>query len=481
MPRSNAATTATLPPAPPLTAVQPAATATVDEAEPTVLAVPQPEADPLAVVEANAIVTIADATVPDALAVVATSANLGCPHGRRRSLCKDCGGTGICEHGRRRQRCKDCGGNQICEHHRVKSKCKDCGGSSICEHKRRRSECKDCGGAGICEHKRRRAQCKDCGGKGFCVHGRQPSRCKDCGGKGICEHGRVRTQCKDCGGSSICEHRRVRTLCHECGGKGICVHGRQRYGCKECKAEKDPAVAAELAASQACGGSGGSAAKEAKAAAAAERQRAKEEAALQRQSKAEAAAQAKVTAATQREVVVIATAPAAVSAASGVNALPTDESHYFEWTQRLLGANGEKATPAMKKILKEQGAGALAEMLKQQYAAEHADQRESSRHKRKRAADPIAAATIGDSLSPDALAVAAAAAGEPSIDALIAQVLRDRNTPHLVLGVAADAPVAAVRKRYLHLLMRLHPTKQPHAQANEAFNVVEHAYENFRK
>ncbi|KAL3906656.1 MAG: hypothetical protein SGPRY_010469 [Prymnesium sp.] len=127
------------------------------------------------------------------------------------------------------------------------------------------------------------------------------------------------------------------------------------------------------------------------------------------------------------------------------------------------------------------GAGALAEMLKQQYAAEHRET--SSRTKRKRAPDLSSSAQTTDSgmLSPEALAVAAAAAGEPSIDALIEQVLRHQSTPHLVLGVAADAPVAAVRKRYLHLLMRLHPTKQPHAQANEAFNVVEHAYENFRK
>lgn len=51
--------------------------------------------------------------------------------------------------------------------------------------------------------------------------------------------------------------------------------------------------------------------------------------------------------------------------------LPNDESHYFDWTQKVLGANGEKASAAMKKVLKEQGAGALAEMLKNKYAAEH--------------------------------------------------------------------------------------------------------------
>ena len=32
----------------------------------------------------------------------------GCPHGRRRYQCKECGGKGICEHGRRRDTCKEC-------------------------------------------------------------------------------------------------------------------------------------------------------------------------------------------------------------------------------------------------------------------------------------------------------------------------------------------------------------------------------------
>jgi hypothetical protein len=33
-----------------------------------------------------------------------------CPHGRRRSRCKECGGASICEHGRERSQCKECGG-----------------------------------------------------------------------------------------------------------------------------------------------------------------------------------------------------------------------------------------------------------------------------------------------------------------------------------------------------------------------------------
>ena len=35
-----------------------------------------------------------------------------CEHGRQRSQCKDCGGSGICQHGRRRSRCKECGGDE---------------------------------------------------------------------------------------------------------------------------------------------------------------------------------------------------------------------------------------------------------------------------------------------------------------------------------------------------------------------------------
>ena len=31
-----------------------------------------------------------------------------CDHGRRRSECKECGGSGICEHGRKRGKCKLC-------------------------------------------------------------------------------------------------------------------------------------------------------------------------------------------------------------------------------------------------------------------------------------------------------------------------------------------------------------------------------------
>ena len=83
-----------------------------------------------------------------------------CEHGvKYRSRCKVCSG---CPHGRRRSQCKECGGGSICEHGRQRHVCKECGGASICEHGRRRHDCKECGGASICEHGRRRCKCKDC-------------------------------------------------------------------------------------------------------------------------------------------------------------------------------------------------------------------------------------------------------------------------------------------------------------------------------
>ena len=157
-----------------------------------------------------------------------------CPHGKRRSRCKECGGGSICVHGRVRYLCKECGGSEICEHGRHRYSCKECGGSNICEHGRQRSQCKECGGGSICEHGRRRSRCKECGGGSICVHDRERSICKECGGSQICEHGRERHRCKECGGSSICEHGRVRSYCKECGGGSICKHGRLRYRCKEC-------------------------------------------------------------------------------------------------------------------------------------------------------------------------------------------------------------------------------------------------------
>jgi hypothetical protein len=67
-----------------------------------------------------------------------------------------------CQHGKRLSLCKDCGGEYLCEHGRVKRQCKYCGGASICIHRRRISLCKECGGSALCEHRRQKRQCKLC-------------------------------------------------------------------------------------------------------------------------------------------------------------------------------------------------------------------------------------------------------------------------------------------------------------------------------
>ena len=124
---------------------------------------------------------------------------------------------------------------QRCEHGRRKSRCKDCGGSQICAHGRLKYQCKECGGFGVCVHRRLKDQCRDCGGSRFCEHDRRKNVCRECGGSRICEHGRDKGYCKECGGSQICEHKRVKHFCVKCGGSQICEHGRSKRGCKDCK------------------------------------------------------------------------------------------------------------------------------------------------------------------------------------------------------------------------------------------------------
>ena len=113
----------------------------------------------------------------------------------------------LCAHGRRKSMCKDCGGASICKHRRQKASCRECGGSIFCQHGRRKSYCKDCGGVSICEHRRVRFTCRDCGGSSFCQHGRHKTICKICHGSGICAHGQRKSICPACGGASICEHK----------------------------------------------------------------------------------------------------------------------------------------------------------------------------------------------------------------------------------------------------------------------------------
>ena len=54
----------------------------------------------------------------------------------------------------------------MCSHGRVKSQCKECGGSGFCEHGRRRTQCADCGGGGLCKHNKQRSRCRWCRDEG---------------------------------------------------------------------------------------------------------------------------------------------------------------------------------------------------------------------------------------------------------------------------------------------------------------------------
>lgn len=157
-----------------------------------------------------------------------------CPHNRQKSICKECGGSGICSHNKRKSRCKDCGGSEFCLHNKRKNQCKDCGGSQICIHNKQKGHCKDCGGVSYCSHNKQKAQCKECSGSAICTHGKRKSRCRDCSGSEICSHNKQKSHCKKCDGSSICIHKQIKYTCKECGGSSICSHNIQKSQCKEC-------------------------------------------------------------------------------------------------------------------------------------------------------------------------------------------------------------------------------------------------------
>ena len=45
-----------------------------------------------------------------------------------------------CKHNKRKSYCKECGGSQICEHNKIKYRCKECGGSQICIHNKNKGK-----------------------------------------------------------------------------------------------------------------------------------------------------------------------------------------------------------------------------------------------------------------------------------------------------------------------------------------------------
>jgi hypothetical protein len=157
-----------------------------------------------------------------------------CEHGKRKSRCKECGGSELCEHNNQKYQCKECGGSQICEHNIQKSGCKKCKGQGICEHNKRKEICKECDGSQICEHNKLRSICKDCDGSQICDHNVNKRYCKKCDGNGICEHDKQKHRCKECNGKSICEHNIEKRNCIKCKGKNICEHNKRKERCITC-------------------------------------------------------------------------------------------------------------------------------------------------------------------------------------------------------------------------------------------------------
>jgi hypothetical protein len=179
-----------------------------------------------------------------------------CIHNKRKTYCKECGGSQICEHNKDKSRCKECGGSQICEHNKDKSRCKECGGSSICEHGKFKQYCKECGGSQICEHNKHRSGCKECKGGSICKHDKQKSYCKECKGGSICEHDKQKSYCKECKGSQICEHNKIKSVCKDCKGSQVCKHDKQKSYCKECKGSQVCIHNKIKSCCKECGGSG---------------------------------------------------------------------------------------------------------------------------------------------------------------------------------------------------------------------------------
>ena len=118
-----------------------------------------------------------------------------CEHGiKYRSQCKVCG---ACD--RKWRRVQECNG---CPHGRLRSRCKECGGglksAALDSQRSVQGNAVGLGSASTVVS----ATCRECGGSqsASTVVG---ALCRVHGGASICEHGRIRSRCKECGGSQI--------------------------------------------------------------------------------------------------------------------------------------------------------------------------------------------------------------------------------------------------------------------------------------
>ena len=157
------------------------------------------------------------------------------------SNCKVCS---ACPHGKKRSECKECGGASICEHGRVRSKCKGTVGlksasTVVSAPGARRAVVVESASTVVGALIARRAvgvksastvvsalSARNAAGLKSASTVVSADSCKECGGASICEHGRQH-RCKECGGAQSAST--VVSKCKECGGGGICEHGRVRY------------------------------------------------------------------------------------------------------------------------------------------------------------------------------------------------------------------------------------------------------------
>jgi len=130
----------------------------------------------------------------------------------QKSLCSECGGSGLYKHGQRKDRCRECGRGQAKEALGGLAHMDDPGAASELTPKQPRPA---------------RKQAK-------CPHGKAKWFCIECGGSGLCRHEKLKSKCRECGGSNFCQHGKQKSLCSECGGSGLCKHGQRKDRCRTC-------------------------------------------------------------------------------------------------------------------------------------------------------------------------------------------------------------------------------------------------------
>ena len=109
-----------------------------------------------------------------------------------------------------------------CEHDKRKSRCRECGGSEVCKHNKRKSQCYECNGSELCRHKKIKYNCKECDyGVTYCKHEKQKSLCIECNSP-LCKHNKQKKICKECDGAAFCKHDIRKSRCYQCGGSALC-------------------------------------------------------------------------------------------------------------------------------------------------------------------------------------------------------------------------------------------------------------------